>query len=1010
MGNEEYIVIDFIGNLEVSSRKSSKVESPKLSLDSPETNVGLAAEKSDSGTSAYEEVFSPTPVTEESGFQSADSSAHFSPVEKPKKVFSAGGGLKRAKKEKQENQRTEEASKQTKSNDVFSNRRSSTRSMSPESTDPRSTSPETISHRSTSPETISQRSVSPETVSQRSVSPGTVSQRSISPESVSQRSTSPEVYDTKRSSSKQSSMRGSPRQERSSSLRSNSSSDTGKTGSLVMQNKLLFDQQIAENLKKKYPSTQSLNAPLRRSQLDLSNFEKPKTEYSRSFNERRNLAPKTSGEVDTSGMVAGALGIFGGGKVKSRPSSFQQKDADKIVIHQSVAKSNSATEPVKSTDASSNPLLSNYKSYNVTATDPTKKKKFPFKKHKTDKQAGSKKSKKKDGNVELVSVKDNPEGFEERAIDVPHVNEAAKPEEESSDKKKKGLFSRIRKSRKSSDSDHERKTSTDLDVLQGNDKIAEKEEVNQNEENDINVENDVAINTNVDITVSTIPDIPTTNNVDLPNESVPENTQYSSDVASVLGNIIDRNPSFNDEQNKGSTTGKKKRLGLKKKKRSSNVDKHKDVIESNVLADNPSEGDNLEQNGVKESNKSVDAGVSEARVPSHQDIRTESNEFTLKKESNKLDIEISQKENKTDNGNISDDEEVVTAVIRTDKLISDWSFDTEDLEEEIQSEIHATHEESIPEESPSEIKAEPQGIIVEEQLQEIRKDSLSDVNIAGLPNETSVDLDTQINNNFPEATSNTSNELVNGASNDATAETSSIATSELSASVNGGDDLVNMLDEINNDDLVNMLEEASNQDNQSMRKSDTCSIDEQLDEPEKEKKKKKKFRFPLKRNKKEKQKKDLSESVPESLDDASVNIPEKKSKKSKRPKSLEITTDATSQKTPSRPSSMSQEEFENDVVDGKKKKLSFFRKKKIKSDSSSPNKEASFIAYTDNYPSTTELPEEKDDNKSETTKVMLSSDEFTIPENTSHPKHGHKEFIKNGGELIEIKTSVEMEF
>ena len=260
---------------------------------------------------------------------------------------------------------------------------------------------------------------------------------------------------------------------RSSSNRSTGSGSLSRKGSSrdrtsrpisqVLQNKLLFDDKIANQFKRKEQSPEGSH---RSSNSSLN-----------STSSRRSGSLRSLSEKPVSGTVAGARSMFESKKPPAKPP----KAAWSAKLESDVPAATSAAVP------ETKPLETQPEAP-TTTTAPKKKKRFPFKKKKTTAAVTTsattdppKEAPSTEGGVELLAVKASVEppvvGYEERAIDVPAAQDpvpvfdsqplqdpsttvdpsifSVEPPTKEKKKKKPGLISRIthRRSRKSSGGD-----------------------------------------------------------------------------------------------------------------------------------------------------------------------------------------------------------------------------------------------------------------------------------------------------------------------------------------------------------------------------------------------------------------------------------------------------------------------------------------------------------------------------------------------------------------------------
>ena len=403
---------------------------------------------------------------------------------------------------------------------------------------------------------------------------------------------------------------------RSSSNRSTGSASLSRKGSSkdrskdrpisqVLQNKLLFDSQISNQWKRKEPSPEGSH---RSSNSSLNS------------SSSRRSSIRSMSEKPVSGTVAGARSMFESKKPPSKPpkaawSAKLESDTNATVPE---------TKPLET-----QPEV-------LTAAAPKKKKRFPFKKKKATAAVTSDPTKETpssdsiakqptEGGVELVavnagSVEPPTVGYEERAIDVPGQDPApvfdSQPQEDQhreveptkeKKKKKPGLISRIthRRSRKSSGGDTEEsvpeketpsspviapeepsKPAVVVDENRVEPPSAAVTIVSNDDESKPGAEPSPSLDllSEIDTSLALAPDkrastvLVSDNDDDIP---PPSPAQASKEVKSVLESIIDRKPidvsasttSLNPDDDDDSNTGdndpsikkKKKKLVLKKR-------------------------------------------------------------------------------------------------------------------------------------------------------------------------------------------------------------------------------------------------------------------------------------------------------------------------------------------------------------------------------------------------------------------------------------------------------------
>ena len=240
------------------------------------------------------------------------------------------------------------------------------------------------------------------------------------------------------------SRKSSPNLSRKSSLQNSLNADD-RSKSIVAQNKFLFDQQIANELKSKV----TIERPERpRSALNLNGFNQPK---SQSLN---SLKKSINEEVPLAGIVSGARALFEGGKQMSSEDrlslrSFQEEEIKSLGLGKQMKKNpnedhvislkarheNDATKFAEQRELNTESRIENLKELETT-----KKNKVSLSKNKKDLILESTNiSHKKFSQDSVIEFADAKLDFSGAKIEVDSTNK----------KKKKGLFSRRNKNENS---------------------------------------------------------------------------------------------------------------------------------------------------------------------------------------------------------------------------------------------------------------------------------------------------------------------------------------------------------------------------------------------------------------------------------------------------------------------------------------------------------------------------------------------------------------------------------
>ena len=737
---------------------------------------------------------------------------------------------------------------------------------------------------------------------------------------------------------------------------------SARPNSIVMQNKMLFDQQISAQTKRK-PSVESQDSQ--------------RSSRENSFRGKRSSSIKSLNERPVSGTVAGTRTMFEGGNTSPVKSISSRKSSLKTVKDAE----NTNKEEIPHGE---NPLLQSFKTTEVIKS--SKKKRFPFKKKKSSKLddsptkliiAGNQDEPTND--VELLKIHQSVNDGE-RSIDItPEMNtESDKTEQE---KKKKGIFSRMRKpSRKGSESsDGEQKPSQEKHHSPV--KRSSSNSTETPKENEITVQHDVQQDLTLNLSAN---DSKEGTRLPTPEEPPPSPGYASSEIKSVLENIIDRKPSYNSihEESIEQTTPKKKRLGLKLKKKSSSkkekeskVEKVSPAIPNEEMAANKSINvpEHVQPSEHVEDNKDVDRNE---QIKANEFLGANNDEIEPSNEKNESEeVETNEKVDTNNESSTTVNEDESTHLIQTGAVISDWPSDesekstaVENKEVDIIPSVQATAEDNThqtTEQNVEDTKHQEEEIVPknEEENDEEAQDKPETITI-GKPTTPMEKPET------PTITLTVaSDENLDAEHND---------TLDLSLD-NRGD---------------TTLEESTDagsppfSDTSSMN-AETSSINTNASSPDK-KKKKLHFHFPKRKSKKKDKDKEKHDNIWEETSD-------KESKKLKRPKSLDFLAGKIHPKSKNeknRPVSMlpgeiiNDEHHPNDSIQKspklhKKKSFNPFKKKKNKQSSEPleiPQHDSNLKDAIDAPPSP----------------ITPSPDAFTIPEldasiNSEHDHGEHKQ-------------------
>ena len=751
------------------------------------------------------------------------------------------------------------------------------------------------------------------------------------------------------------------RSSRSSSIKS-LNSESGKASSIVLQNKLLFDNKIAGELKQKYSSTQSLNRS-----------------KSGSVNEKDPVRRTGSGaELDLTGKVAGAKGIFEAvnyGKRRPQTPSSDRK------ISQASNKENEGDKNENEVSLKES-VDDKLPEIQEAVVKKPKKKKFLVRKkaNKTTDSLITKTKVKEDHDIPESDVK---------LTNVTVLDNSEENLEHDEEKKKKTIFSRMKKRTKTYNI--EGKQSSVSDDGKSENELLE----NENE-------------TNETVFTETV----TKNKEDEPNIE----KEKRSTLTEGLQDIIDRQPSFNELDTK-----KKKKNIFKKKKQK--LDK-----ESNISAvTNFNIAENEKQASTEEVNSNIDvAGTSnDVNLKFNIDLNDEvdagiatldgTNEIEDLAPSleSKIHSVSMVEENNNQKSNVDAQGEHPDLKIETNELDVIPSDEESEIKPEIpsmdnkllkQSETNLSNDgdsandsgKSI-DNSDSEINVIPKDVLDTSEKAEDNTDisTTSNVNNVEINNIQKIEYRTLPSISVEDTSTNKSVEPT---------ITNDIKTNESDNNLiaNGSDAVSNVSD----DELVNALLNEVNKENDNERLN---SVNEDMiDGSDKGtlKKKKKLFPFHIKSSKKDKKK-----TISQSPSNQSISsefefnieqghqISPKSSKKSKKAKNLEISQ--STQRSVSL-TALDKIATENNK---KKSKLNIFKKKKR---TESQSKTIGFSTYADDLAS----PEPS---------TLETSDEFKIPEHSLMngngiqrsssvvSEQGKNEYSKKN-ELIEIERPEAMEF
>ena len=749
------------------------------------------------------------------------------------------------------------------------------------------------------------------------------------------------------------------RSSRSSSIKS-LNSESGKASSIVLQNKLLFDNKIAGELKQKYSSTQSLNRS-----------------KSGSVNEKDPVRRTGSGaELDLTGKVAGAKEIFEAVSYgKRRP---QTPLSDRKILQAS----NKENEGDKNENEVSlkESVDDKVPEIQEAVVKKPKKKKFLVRK---------KANKTTDSLITDTKVKEDHDVPESdvKLKNVTVVDNSEQNLEHDEEKKKKTIFSRMKKRTKTYNIEGKQPNVSD-DGKSENELLE-----NENE-------------TSETVFMETV----TKNKEDEPNIE----KEKRSTLTEGLQDIIDRQPSFNELDTK-----KKKKNIFKKKKQK--LDKERNIsattnfniaenekqasteeVNSNIDAPGTSNDVNLKFN--VDLNHEVDAGIATL------DGTNEIEDLTPSLES-KIHSGSMVEENNNQNSNIDAQGEHPDLKIETNELDVIPSDEESEIKPEIpsmdnkllkQNETNLCNDgdsandsgKSI-DNSDSEINVIPKDVLDISEKAEDNTDisTTSNVNNVEINNIQKIEYRTLPSISVEDTSTNESVEPT---------ITNDIKTNESDNNLiaNGS----NAVSNVSDDELVNALNEVNKKnDNERLNSVNEDMIDGS--DKGTLRKKKKLFPFHIKSSKKDKKK-----TIPQSPSNQSISsefefnieqghqISPKSSKKSKKTKNLEISQ--STQRSVSL-TALDKIATENNK---KKSKLNIFKKKKR---TESQSKTSGFTTYAD-------------DLASREPSTLETSDEFKIPEHIMNgngiqrsssvvSEQGKNEYSKKN-ELIEIERPEAMEF
>lgn len=749
------------------------------------------------------------------------------------------------------------------------------------------------------------------------------------------------------------------RSSRSSSIKS-LNSESGKASSIVLQNKLLFDNKIAGELKQKYSSTQSLNRS-----------------KSGSVNEKDPVRRTGSGaELDLTGKVAGAKGIFEAVSYgKRRPQTpLSDRKISQVSNKENEGDKNENEVSLKESVDDKVPEIQE------AVVKKPKKKKFLVRK---------KANKTTDSLITDTKVKEDHDVPESdvKLTNVTVVDNSEQNLEHDEEKKKKTIFSRMKKRTKTYNIEGKQPNVSD----------------DGKSENEL-LENENK--TNETVFMETV----TKNKEDEPNIE----KEKRSTLTEGLQDIIDRQPSFNELDTK-----KKKKNIFKKKKQK--LDKESNIsattnfniaenekqasteeVNSNIDAPGTSNDVNLKFN--VDLNHEVDAGIATL------DETNEIEDLTPSLES-KIHSGSMVEENNNQNSNVDAQGEHPDLKIETNELDVIPSDEESEIKPEIpsmdnkllkQNETNLCNDgdsandsgKSI-DNSDSEINVIPKDVLDISEKAEDNTDisTTSNVNNVEINNIQKIEYRTLPSISVEDTSTNESVEPT---------ITNDIKTNESDNNLiaNGS----NAVSNVSDDELVNALNEVNKKnDNERLNSVNEDMIDGS--DKGTLRKKKKLFPFHIKSSKKDKKK-----TIPQSPSNQSISsefefnieqghqISPKSSKKSKKTKNLEISQ--STQRSVSL-TALDKIATENNK---KKSKLNIFKKKKR---TESQSKTSGFTTYAD-------------DLASREPSTLETSDEFKIPEHIMNgngiqrsssvvSEQGKNEYSKKN-ELIEIERPEAMEF
>ena len=438
----------------VSLEVAAPVKSAPVATPTEEDKTQLNVEDQERPVAA-DLVKKPSPTPESSPFDDSTPELTKESTSQPP-VYSAGKGLKGLKARRDAKKKAKNTTPAVKDDTTTSQWSTSVISSKPSETEQKEDEAET--------QTAPAVDDSPTIKEDLKVEEPSLSRSSSDRSAPGDTGTTPVVSrDSSRMSSRNSSFADRP-----SSLRSSKRDSAGGI-SQVLQNKMMFDQQIANQWKRKPGDSATNGSPnaYHRSSSNTSLNSIGSTSSSATASKRGSL--RSLSEKPAAGTVAGARSMFEANNKKksgvganNKPPPFKPKMAWTAKLE---------SEPPTIPEVQATPA--------APVTTSTKKKRFPFKKKKTktitkegDTDAEQKKPEASEMIAPTTTTTTLPEKqFEERAIDVPsghhHEAEGKHTEEVSSTKKPKkaGLISRLtRRSRRSSgdvDSDHESSPATD---------------------------------------------------------------------------------------------------------------------------------------------------------------------------------------------------------------------------------------------------------------------------------------------------------------------------------------------------------------------------------------------------------------------------------------------------------------------------------------------------------------------------------------------------------------------